>query len=276
MSAKPALTKLYARPEHGGYPVIERAEGIEIVFLTGSRFYQTRRQVLQALTGHPTGWNWAWDRYFRLGRFRTLAAQLEELATGNVFELFAPEPPRSDPNKVLGIDLAKRGHEVRKLLFAGFGSKIKAAGYDPDDVLQEVYKGILVRNHGKCPFDPTKASFGHYVHMVCDCVVSNYHRQMTRQRRVEPLADENDELAMEMAEGSLGVETSEMVIEDFSRLLEEDTPWGNMGPSLTTRIVPLVHAGYGRTEIAEMLNISKTAVSKALAEIRQGARHWAP
>lgn len=99
---------------------------------------------------------------------------------GNLLELFAePEPPR------LGIDLAARGHEVRKLMWAGFGHKILRAGYDPEDVLQEVFRGILARNIGKCPWDARKSSFGHYVHMVIGCVLTNYHRKQQSVRGSE-------------------------------------------------------------------------------------------
>jgi hypothetical protein len=46
----------------------------------------------------------------------------------------------------VGIDLGARGHEVRKLLFAGFAGKMLSRGYDPEEVLQEIYAGLLVRN----------------------------------------------------------------------------------------------------------------------------------
>lgn len=86
---------------------------------------------------------------------------------------------------VTGIDLAVRGIEVRKLLYAGFGYRMSRGGYDPEEVLQEVYRGLLVRNRGKCPFDVRKSSFGHYVHMVIECVLSNYHRRESRRRASE-------------------------------------------------------------------------------------------
>lgn len=85
----------------------------------------------------------------------------------------------------VGIDLAVRGIEVRKLLYAGFGYRMSRGGYDPEEVLQEVYRGLLVRNRGKCPFDVRKSSFGHYVHMVIECVLSNYHRRESRRRASE-------------------------------------------------------------------------------------------
>lgn len=78
----------------------------------------------------------------------------------------------------LGIDLALRGHEVRKLFYAGgFTGSLLRDGIDPDEFLQEVYRGILARNRGACPWDSKKSSFGHYVHLVIRCVLSNYLRR---------------------------------------------------------------------------------------------------
>lgn len=96
---------------------------------------------------------------------------------GGLLEMF--EPPK------LGIDLAARGHEVRKLMWAGFGHKILRAGYDPEDVLQEVFRGLIARNAGTCPWDARKSSFGHYVHMVIGCILTNYHRKQQSIRDME-------------------------------------------------------------------------------------------
>lgn len=277
---QPEVSRIFARYEDGGFPVVLKDTEFELLRPEGTKIFQTKRQLLVDITQHPTGRNWTFDRYFRLGKYQTLGARLEALATGNIFDICTipvhlPSNLLLRQPKVLGIDLAKRGHEVRKLLFKGFGGKIRSAGYDAEDVLQEVYKGILVRNNGKCPFDPAKASFGHYVHMVCDCIVSNFHRKMSRQRKVEPIADENDELSMENAVGGSSAESEAMVTSDLIDSLMEDTPWGDMGQGLVTRIIPYVQAGFGRTEIADQLGMPKAAVSKALSDLRMGARQWA-
>lgn len=95
--------------------------------------------------------------------------------------------PAVEEGPKLGIDLVARGHEVKKLMWAGFGHKILRAGYDPDDVLQEIFRGIVARNHGTCPWDARKSSFGHYVHMVIGCVLTNYHRKQQQVRGTEVL-----------------------------------------------------------------------------------------
>lgn len=130
------------------------------------------------------------------------------LGFGELLEVVTPvasaSASASVPPSGLGIDLSRRGVEVRKLLHAGFGLRMARAGYDPEDVLQEVYRGILVRNRGKCPFDVRRSSFGHYVHMVIECVLSNYHRRESRHRTAECSWEDMPEGRREAASDGVG------------------------------------------------------------------------
>jgi predicted HAD superfamily Cof-like phosphohydrolase len=98
------------------------------------------------------------DRYFRIGKYDNVPVPVE-----SVLDLFALTAPSILIKTNRGIDLAERGHEVAKLIFKGYGKRIYQEGLDPQDVLQEVYKGILIRNNGKGAFDPERSSFSHYV-----------------------------------------------------------------------------------------------------------------
>jgi DNA-directed RNA polymerase specialized sigma24 family protein len=89
------------------------------------------------------------------------------------------------PKPKLGIDLAERGIEVRKLFYAAFARGLAKDGYDPEEALQEVYRGLLTRNNGSCPFDVRKSSFGHYVHIVTRCILANYIRKERRRAQFE-------------------------------------------------------------------------------------------
>jgi hypothetical protein len=162
---------------------------------------------------------------------------------------------------VLGIDLRKRGGEVAKLFFAGFGKQVLASGYDPADVLQEVYKGILVRNQGRCPFDARKASFGHYVHMVCQCVVSNYYRRQSRVSRWEEIEANREGV----------IEAQDDPWDDLQRQIR-----GNHRQAEVARLlVPLVRQGMDRTEMASQLGVGKAVISRALRFLRTQVRQFA-
>jgi len=154
----------------------------------------------------------------------------------------------------VGIDLAVRGIEVRKLLYAGFGYRMSRGGYDPEEVLQEVYRGLLVRNRGKCPFDVRKSSFGHYVHMVIECVLSNYHRRESRRRASEQSWED-------LPEGRIGCQESVLSLStDFSSgigdrmaltmLLDRVRSSGFLSERevrLAVGVLPLLQSGYACT-----------------------------
>ena len=150
----------------------------------------------------------------------------------------------------LGIDLDRRGVEVRRLLYAGFGMRMARAGYDPEDVLQEVYRGILVRNRGRCPFDARKSSFGHYVHMVIECILSNYHRRESRRRASECVSLDDvgvvESAVVPRTEGG----TDGMALGAMS----DRVSWALADGDLTERearlalgVLPLVQAGHAPT-----------------------------
>lgn len=196
-----------------------------------------------------------------------------------------------DPKAIVrGIDLVNRAHEVRKLLFAGFGSRISRSGYEPDDVLQEVYKGILARNVGTCVFDPRKASFGHYVHMVCGCVLANYHRKQSRRAIHEQVGmyvpgeegiGDAALAANDIAYGnsySHGTEPEFLASESSAihSFQEHVLLRGGDNPlvPLAVECVPLVYMGHTRSEIANIIGIEPSKVGRALAFVRSLAEGW--
>jgi DNA-directed RNA polymerase specialized sigma24 family protein len=192
----------------------------------------------------------------------------------------------------VGIDLAQksgrgdaktRSDEVRKLLWSGFAGKMLSQGYDPEDVLQEVYRGLLVRNRGKCPWDVRKSTFGHYVHLVVSCVLTNYHRKQVRR------VDRN---ALSMDVGTDGEERGDagqwgsckiwhgsdagdrLALEELSGVLRkvlDPSPEATLG----REILPLVSSGHSRAEIAREMGVKPSMVSRALTWLRRQAARWA-
>jgi DNA-directed RNA polymerase specialized sigma24 family protein len=299
----------YSRSEHGQIPVRvlgspgntseTRSTPIyELLLPEGAIRYDSARQLLITLTGHPEARHWTFDRYFRVGKYdknnnltildpftpRFLDERLSYTTVTNYFDhgdkvstevchgdklIIPPCQTLTTGTNALGIDLAKRGHEVAKLLFAGFGQYIYGKGYDPDDVLQEVYRGILVRNQGTCPWDAAKSSFGHYVHMVCSCVLSNYHRRQGRKRGKEL---DWASAPAEQADGKPalpGRDPEQELATYLQRHVHHDPD-----AQLALRILPLVTQGYDRGEIAAQLGVSRAVVSRALTFLRQATQLW--
>jgi len=177
-----------------------------------------------------------------------------------------------------------KADEVRKLLWNGFAGKMLSQGYDPEDVLQEVYKGLLVRNNGRCPWDGRKSTFGHYVYMVIDGVLTNYHRKQKRRsdRYAVSLSMKNkdgEDLADIGQFGSCqvwgGSELGDMLaLEGLQRYLEI-LPMGGPEAQLGRSILPLVASGHQRSEIVRETGKKPSLVSRALAWLRRQTALWA-
>lgn len=296
------LEMLYARAEHGAFPVRVVSGTYEILSLSERPLeeravlgrYTTPQMLVAALTSslRPT---WSFDQYFRLQQDHP-SSRLP--AGGSALDVFAeplyrPPAPTLLPKRTitagLGINLERRGNEVRKLLFAGFGARIARSGYDAEEVLQEVYRGILARNYGKCPFDVTKSSFGHYVHMVCECILNNYHRREQRRRETEqvgmsaPASMKNDAGesgsvdAAAVAERTLASTGTgvghdyemERAIRRLESHMARKQAEGVPVDALTVEIATQLVAGKNRREIAESLRVSQTRVSSAIMALRE-------
>lgn len=196
-------------------------------------------------------------------RVRQLVEQVQA-----IFPELEPAMPRP-----LGIDLAKRGHEVRKLLFAGFRGLMASKGYDPEEVLQEIFAGILRRNAGKCPWDARKSTFGFYCTMIIRCVLTNYHRKMSRKQDREALElDEGSTLPMSSPQSFVSASTDVLARESLERWLAVS---GTPEAELALRLLPLVEQGMGRREIVSLTGLKETLVSRGMAYLRERARSWA-
>ncbi len=291
----------YARTEHGGHRVVADRKGFLVSWPTGEIRYPSARQTIIALTNktpmplpHHRDPKVSFNRYFRRGRFGEPEPALDTLS------LFSPElsletptitikgsPELSvAPRTGIGIDLDKRGHEVRKLFFAGYGRRVVRYGYDPEDVLQDVFTGILVRNRGKCPFDPSKSSFGHYVHLVCGCIVSNYNRRYSRLRRNEQfgvlsMSDDKMELR-DVSESDLAVvgPVHHEAIEAASaqnlleHLVAQRASSQGSCPVLARECFTLMVDGHRKGEIAVITSETPNMIAKMLRMIRQVAAEW--
>lgn len=160
----------------------------------------------------------------------------------------------------LGIDLAVRGHEVRKLFYAGgFTGVLTRENIDPDEFLQEVYRGLLARNRGTCPWDVKKSSFGHYVHIVIRCVLSNYLRR-------ERLRDSREGVT-EDGELPVGVSVIGGGVVELRDLLESIYGEGDE-VGRVERFLSALYAGQSRREALVVSGGSEDWGQRVLVEVR--------
>jgi DNA-directed RNA polymerase specialized sigma24 family protein len=191
--------------------------------------------------------------------------------------VLAPTPA---PAPKLGIDLALKHLDVRRLLFAGFGKRIVAMGYEPEDVLQDVYRGLLARNRGRCPWDARKSSFGHYVHMVCSCILSNYHRSKVRVSSREGtgvgVLRDGSWAVVDVAEADLAWVGPDQdhsrrrldLVADIEGCLIRELD----EPALALAVLPHMIDGRNRREISRKVGVREGLVGRAVDEVRSAVR----
>lgn len=92
----------------------------------------------------------------------------------------------------LGIDVNAKKEDIKLLFYKRQAPSIAKEGLDPEDVLQEVYKGILIRNEGSCPYDPEKSAFSTYVVMVMNCICMNIIKKHRKDKDRFELGREDD------------------------------------------------------------------------------------
>lgn len=113
------------------------------------------------------------DRIDELARWeRRLIESLDEL-----------EPARPK----LGINLAEKHGDIRKLL-GKFGTRACVAnGWDFEELLSDIYLRIAASNVGSHPFDPRRSSLGTYVVMQIHSTITNRWRRETQRKRLAPM-----------------------------------------------------------------------------------------
>ena len=290
----------FARREHGNHRVLGTQKGFQVFWPSGSVTYPSARQTIIALvngTPSPTPEardpHLTFDRYFKRGRFSTSRSYLSVDAL-DMFRLVEevplsvdrPAPKAAAPPlsiAKLGIDLEARGHEVRKLFFAGFLRRVLRLGYEPEEMLQEIYKGILIRNNGKCPFDVSKSSFGHYVHMVAGCIISNYHRKQSRRNHYElfGVTGVNGEL-LDVSEADIAIATDQtdeytagkIARESILSAVSQRATQSGYDPDMTMQCAELAMQGFQKSEIAARIGEAPSTVGKTLRIVRKAAREW--
>lgn len=177
-----------------------------------------------------------------------------------------------------GIDLEVNYMDVKRLFYAGFSRRVFAMGYDPEELFQELCKGLLVRNKGKCVFDPKVSSLGHYVHMVANCILSNYNRKYSRVRRSENVGykDEDGEV-VDLSCCDLPVESQQLSSVAANEMMDsimERVPGlvKHNDSKMVEKAMEMVAEGRIRSEIVAETGLPVSTVSKIIRAVRDTAR----
>lgn len=234
------------------------------------KLYHSARKLVGDLT---RGKMKSFDRYFGV------------VSTKAVVDVPATELFRSQaPVSCLGIDLGVKYSDVRKILYAHFRSRIVRSGFDIDDVLQEVYRGILTRNLGRCPFNVQKSSFGHYVYLVTECLLNNYHRKENRRREVEQvgmsappyLQKDGGATTVDAALVAREVGGDDEVGEDVlatlrrvDRVIERQRKQGKDIDRRASAVAGFLITGHTKKDIAQKMKLSPARVNRIINMLKE-------
>ena len=274
-------SEYFLRYEHGSHRVLVNSvsdygsgrvrRDITVEYPTGALQYKSFKGMLREVVGKATS-GVTFDRYFRTN---------DDVVGDPIFADWGDlliDTVVAEPKSV-GIDLSSKHRDIKRLMYSGYGKVIHYNGYDPEDVLQEIYRGILARNNGKCPFDESKSSFGHYVHMVIGCILSNYHRKRNKWKENECKAKGYDE---DGNYGEIDCGQLAMVEEGYCEDVSYDRAKEELLIHCTTRVkkdlvqylrpvLELLSLGHTQTHIGQNLGLSRAIVNKIVKKLRESA-----
>lgn len=165
--------------------------------------------------------------------------------------------------KLGGIDLEGRSKDVRLLFYKRQAKQVARLGLDPEDVLQEVYKGLMIRNDGTCPYDPTKSAFSTYVVMVMNCVVMNIVKKRKLYNEREVVGKDDDAVTMSKCVTHEGFD-DELILDEVRKKFSGDN----------LKVYDALMEGAKHAHIAEQFGWELKKVTLCVKEIRTKVAHF--
>jgi RNA polymerase sigma factor (sigma-70 family) len=162
-------------------------------------------------------------------------------------------------NKKLGIDIEAKYQDIKSIFYRHFAPICFKNKVDSEDVLQEVFLGLEIRNKGTCPFDPAKSSMSTYIVLVARGVVFNYLKKTKNSRENEKTSKEEDSKMFDY------IPTEEKCI-DESILLDEIR---NMFKGDLAKVFDDMAQGYSVREISSRRKIEPQKVNQMKDKIKK-------
>lgn len=162
------------------------------------------------------------------------------------------------PKRKLGVDVETKSEDIKSIFYKHFAKMCIQSKYDPEEMLQEIYLGILHRNKGNCPFDPAKSSLSTYIVMVSRCILFNIFNKenKTRSRLFEP--KEKDDL-FRLIKDNHDFDTKFLIDEARNLCKTEDMK----------NVFDQMLLGYNITQISSNLKIENRKVSEMTSKIKK-------
>ncbi len=176
----------------------------------------------------------------------------------SIFEVIRDFESIEKPKRKLGVDVEAKANDIKSIFYKHFAKMCIQSKYEPEEMLQEIYLGILHRNKGNCPFDPAKSSLSTYIVMVSRCILFNIFNKdnKTRSRMFEP--KEKDDL-FRLIKDNHDFDTK-FLIEEARGLCKTDD---------MKNVFDQMLLGYNISQISNNLKIENRKVSEMTSKIKK-------
>ena len=176
----------------------------------------------------------------------------------SIFDIIKHKEEIKPIKRKLGVDVEAKSEDIKSIFYKHFAKMCIQSKYDPEEMLQEIYLGILHRNKGNCPFDPAKSSLSTYIVMVSRCILFNIFNKenKTRSRLFEP--KEKDDL-FRLIKDNHDFDTKFLIEEARNLCKTEDMK----------NVFDQMLLGYNITQISSNLKIENRKVSEMTSKIKK-------
>lgn len=161
--------------------------------------------------------------------------------------------------KKLGIDVEAKYQDIKSIFYRHFAPICFKNKVDPEEVLQEVYYGLEIRNRGTCPFDPAKSSMSTYIVLVARGVVFNYLKKTKNSRENEKTAKDEDSKIFDFIPMEEKCIDESIVLNEIRNMFKGDM--ANVFDDMTQ--------GYTVKEIAKRQNLEPQKINQMREKIKK-------
>lgn len=267
---------LYTRYEDGGVPVTiqENGEGKRkrYILTVGEAIFKSVKDFLKLSKSRATS---SFTNYFGAAKpvelpiFDILKEiegykkrQLEEIEQDykDVCLDTKPLTVNSDPQVVKGFDIVEKKKDIERIFYKFYAKRAAAEGLPVEDLLQEVFAGIISRNSKKSAFSLNRGSFSGYLHLVIGSIYKNF-----RKRELDRGVHDRSIKTKLLEKGEEATTESDFIndailMDSFKEWVKVKKGMGDLASNVTV----LLSEGKKKKEIADELGINATSLHKII------------
>jgi DNA-directed RNA polymerase specialized sigma24 family protein len=183
----------------------------------------------------------------QLAEFENEASSIEEVKGGDV---------------KTGFNIADKKKDIERIFYAFYAKRAVAEGLSVEDLLQQVFIGLISRNTKRGAWNPARGSFGSYIHLVIGSVYRNFRKKEISRGMKERL--EVPKNYTESTTSDSDFLDDKILLDSFKNWIKTKKGMGDLAGDVTV----LLSEGRKKKEIAEQLGINSTHLHKLIVNLK--------